>query len=161
MTCEPVLLPGKISNPNKSVWRAAIELQRSYQHLRDYLRRQERYARDGVQCFWLVREAVYSALANSIAQRRLKGEFGGKVPPDGFYPALRELPWAIYRPESDQLQVAGNPAFTLASFLEAVVMDRLVFDGKMPFPHRATIPSTRQYASSLRRAKVTRSSAQR
>ncbi|WP_083377769.1 hypothetical protein [Pseudomonas rhodesiae] len=44
----------------------AIELQRSYQHLRDFVRRQERYERYGVECYWLVRDEVAKPLGKSI-----------------------------------------------------------------------------------------------
>lgn len=61
----------------------AIELQRSYQHLRDFARRQERYARWGVECYWLVRLEVGRTLGKAIMTKRWKEEFDRKLPPHG------------------------------------------------------------------------------
>lgn len=43
-----------------------IELQRSYQHYRDYLRRQQRYQESGIEAYWLTRQEFFLALAKSI-----------------------------------------------------------------------------------------------
>lgn len=50
--------------------RIAIELQRSYQHLRDFVARQERYAKHGIECYWLVRHEVGKTLMNVIMKKR-------------------------------------------------------------------------------------------
>ncbi|SDW00138.1 Competence protein CoiA-like family protein [Pseudomonas syringae] len=63
--------------------RIAIELQRSYQHLRDFVRRQERYARWGVECYWLVRHDVGRTLGKAIMTKRWKEEYDRKNPPHG------------------------------------------------------------------------------
>jgi|GEM_PF-1614757 len=63
--------------------KVAIELQRSYQHLRDFVRRQERYARYGVECYWLVRQEVGRTLGKAIMTKRWKDEFDRKTLPLG------------------------------------------------------------------------------
>lgn len=61
----------------------AIELQRSYQHLRDFVARQQRYTRSGVECYWLVRHEVGMTLLNAIMRKRWKEDFNRTVPPPG------------------------------------------------------------------------------
>ncbi|NWF06692.1 hypothetical protein HX810_03260 [Pseudomonas salomonii] len=63
--------------------KVAIELQRSYQHLRDFVRRQDRYERSGVECYWLVRHEVGRTLGKAIMTKRWKEEFDRKNPPPG------------------------------------------------------------------------------
>lgn len=83
-----------VGGTGKDRWRAdvyvemgerkvAIELQRSYQHLRDFVRRQERYARSGVECYWLVRHEVGRTLGKAIMTKHWKEEFDRKIPPHG------------------------------------------------------------------------------
>lgn len=98
-------VPG--SSPDGEKWKAdilinhagrviAIELQRSYQHQRDFLRRQNRYKDSGVECYWLLRQDVFSTLTLSTAKTLIKRDFGGKMPPGGVgVGALPELPVAL------------------------------------------------------------------
>ena len=58
--------------------RLAVEIQRSYQSLRDYRKRQERYREAGVKSLWLLRQERYSTLTKSMGKERLRTEFGGK-----------------------------------------------------------------------------------
>jgi hypothetical protein len=74
----------------------AIELQRSYQHLRDFTRRQQRYADSGVECYWLVRRETFFTLAKATSRLRLKRDFGNAWPPAGIGTGmLPELPVAV------------------------------------------------------------------
>lgn len=61
----------------------AIELQRSYQHLREFVARQHRYARAGVECYWLVRHEVGMTLLNAIMKKRWLEDFNRCMPPPG------------------------------------------------------------------------------
>jgi competence protein CoiA len=61
----------------------AIELQRSYQHLRDFERRQQRYAASSVECYWLVRHETFRTLAKATARKLLREEYGNNFPPNG------------------------------------------------------------------------------
>ena len=64
--------------PNGTKWKAdvlfaiherniAIVLQRSYQHLREFRRRQERFAECGIECFWLFRDVPFVTFSNTTA----------------------------------------------------------------------------------------------
>lgn len=60
-----------------------IELQRSYQSLRDFQKRQDRYRDSGVESYWLVRQEGFATLAKSAARLVLKRDFGNKWPAQG------------------------------------------------------------------------------
>lgn len=93
----------------------AVELQRSYQHLRDYIRRQERYAASAVECYWLVRREAYMTLSKATSQLRLKREFGGVFPPGGIGAGmLPELPVARF-------ETAGTPLVHFGDFQTATM----------------------------------------
>ncbi|WP_088743147.1 competence protein CoiA [Cobetia sp. QF-1] len=88
--------------------RVAIELQRSYQHLRDFIRRQERYAESDVECYWLVRKDVFITLSKATARLLLKRDFEGLFPPGGIGTGmLPELPVAMLNIEAEQLVEFG------------------------------------------------------
>lgn len=97
-----------IEHPGADGWRAdvwidvpgrpvAVELQHSYQHLRDYLRRQQRYAGAGVACMWLVLHKPYLTLTNACFRHRWKEELN------------RPKSW----PEDQGVLLRDLPAFTL------------------------------------------------
>lgn len=115
-SCDEV--PGR--SPNGEKWEAdvlftvsgrtiAIELQRSYQHLRDFTHRQERYTASAVECYWLVREGTFHTLAKSTSRLLLKRDFGNVYPPDGIGTGmLPELPVAMLDTEVEQLVQFGE-----------------------------------------------------
>lgn len=97
-----------IEHPGSDGWRAdvwidvpgrpvALELQHSYQHLRDYHKRQLRYAASGVNCFWLVMDKPYATLTNACMKHRWREELG------------RPKSW----PASQGILLSNLPAFTL------------------------------------------------
>ncbi|MET2523263.1 competence protein CoiA [Ralstonia pseudosolanacearum] len=91
----------------------AVEIQRSYQSLRDYRDRQERYRVAGVSALWLMREDRYKTLTKSMSKERLRVEFGGKFPPSGhFGPCLADVPIA-------RLELEPQPRVTGAGFFSA------------------------------------------
>lgn len=74
----------------------AVELQRSYQHLREYSRRQGRYTSSGVECYWLVRVESFAALARATSRLVLERDFGNVWPEGGIGTGmLPELPLAV------------------------------------------------------------------
>jgi len=77
----------------------AIELQRSYQHLRDFTRRQERYKASGVEWYWLVRLETFRTPVNATGSLLLKRDYGNKWPEDGIGTgSLPELPVECWTP---------------------------------------------------------------
>ena len=90
--------------------RIVIELQRSYQHLDDYFSRQERYAKAGIECYWLIRPEPAHTLMGSLARFRIKRDSGGKLIPG--FPFVAELPMAI-------LETGNEPYIKFAKLLRA------------------------------------------
>lgn len=86
-----------------------IELQRSYQHLRDFTGRQERYAASAVECYWLVRKETFMTLGKATSRLLLKRDFGNKFPASGIGTGmLPELPVAMLDTEGEQLVMFGG-----------------------------------------------------
>ena len=101
----------------------AIELQRSYQHLREYTRRQERYSESGVECCWLVRKEVFITLSKATSRLLLAREFAGVFPETGIGTGmLPELPVAIVNTEDAQRVVfGGQKDATVQAWLEDIL----------------------------------------
>ncbi|MDR3413328.1 MAG: competence protein CoiA family protein [Formivibrio sp.] len=86
-----------------------IELQRSYQHLRDFTRRQERYTASAVECYWLVRKEMFITLGKATSRLRLKRDFGNVFPSGGIGTGmLMELPVAMLDTKGEQLVLFGG-----------------------------------------------------
>lgn len=108
--------------------RVALEIQHSYQHLRDYLRRQERYAAAGVDCVWLLPAKRYLALAKLTGRKRIKDEFGGKFPPCGYIgPCLAGLPVVMLREPATREIGGASLRATLDIWCRALVEGRFVW----------------------------------
>lgn len=109
--------------------KVAVEIQRSYQSLRDYRERQERYRNAGVKSVWLLRQERYSTLIRSMSKERLRTEFGGKFPPAGhFGPCISDLPIAMLELEPHPMvRGAGFFSATLPALLEAVLSNRFLW----------------------------------
>ena len=101
----------------------AIELQRSYQHLRDFMRRQERYAASGVACYWLVRKEGFLTLAKATGRLRVKRDFGGTFPSEGIGTGmLPELPVAmLHTDEAQRVDFGMLKSATVPAWLHGVV----------------------------------------
>lgn len=101
----------------------AIELQRSYQHLRDFTRRQERYAESGVECYWLVRKETFITLAKATSRLLLKRDYGNAFPPGGIGTGmLSELPVAMLDTENSQrVMFGGLKAATVPAWLAGIL----------------------------------------
>lgn len=104
----------------------AIELQRSYQHLRDYLRRQAIYKASGVECYWLVRREMFGALQKSATQILLKRDFNGAWPSGGIgLGMLPELPAAILDADNEHQVIFGMfKTATMQQYLDGIIMGR-------------------------------------
>jgi hypothetical protein len=136
--CEEV--PGR--SPGGDKWEAdvlfsvpdrtiVIELQRSYQHLRDFIRRQERYAASGVECYWLLRKETFFTLAKGTSRLLLKREFGNVFPPGGIGTGmLPELPIAMLETEGEQLvQFGGFKTATVPTWLAGILNSSYQYRG--------------------------------
>lgn len=101
----------------------AIELQRSYQHLRDFLRRQDRYAASGVECYWLVRSETFRTLAKATSRLLLKRDFRNVYPDAGIGTGmLPELPVSMLDAGEQQRVVFGlSKAATVPDWLSGVL----------------------------------------
>jgi competence protein CoiA len=130
--------PGK--SPSGDRWEAdvlfsvngrtiAIELQRSYQHLREFLRRQERYAASSVESYWLVRHETYITLSKATSRLLLKRDFNNVWPAGGIGTGmLPELPVAVF-------DTAGAPRVLFGLGMEATMRAWLtgVLDGSFQY----------------------------
>lgn len=107
-----------------------IEVQHSYQHLRDYLRRQERYVQSGVDAYWLLYTPRYMTLVNSMGKHRVKTEFSGKIPSDGFFPCVPQLPIAYFDTSDEHGIVKGARFFqaTLQDWLKSLISNEFKYD---------------------------------
>lgn len=110
----------------------AIELQRSYQHLRDFVRRQEWYERYGVECYWLVRDEVAKPLGKSILRKRWNEEFNRTMPHDSFFVNLPTFFFSILNPEADVHVNVHSPRLSTSHFelLAAIFNNDLRWNGK-------------------------------
>ncbi|MBZ2206541.1 competence protein CoiA [Massilia soli] len=101
----------------------AIELQRSYQHLRDFMRRQDRYTVSGVECFWLVRHETFLTLSKATSRLLLKRDFGNVFPEDGIGTGmLPELPVAMLETGGEQRVLFGaGKCATVHDWLEGIL----------------------------------------
>ena len=101
----------------------AIELQRSYQHLRDFIKRQERYSASGIECYWLVRQDVFITLTKATTRLLLKREFDNVFPLEGIGTgSLPELPVSLLETEPRQLVHYGlGKGGTVAHWLTGIL----------------------------------------
>lgn len=111
----------------------AIEIQHSYQHLRDYRARQARYNEAGVRAFWVLYPPRYATLANSIMKFRHKHEFNGVLPEDqntmrGMN-QTKDLPVVWMDPEaSSPIKMPGLNTSEIAPWIGAVIDGRFNYD---------------------------------
>lgn len=108
--------------------RVAVEIQRSYQHLRDYRERQARYGNSNVFAVWLLNVEGYRRLCKSTGRERLRAEFGGRIPKGGYAPCLPDLPVAFLEFEPE-IFIKGARMFKAPAdeWLRAVVEDRFTW----------------------------------
>ena len=107
----------------------AIEVQHSYQHLREYFDRQERYVRSGVEAYWLLYSPRYMTLAKSLSKHRIKTEFAGKLPDGDLFPCVPQLPIAYFDPYDEQGMVKGARLFraTLEDWLKSLISNEFKY----------------------------------
>lgn len=100
-----------------------IELQRSYQHFRDFTRRQERYTASAVECYWLVRKETFITLGKATSRLLLKRDFGNVFPTSGIGTGmLPELPVAMLDTEGEQRVLFGGLKYaTVQKWLEGIL----------------------------------------
>lgn len=109
----------------------AIELQRSYQHLRDFEARQARYARHGVECYWLVRWEVGRTLMDAIMKKRWREDFNRTMPPDDHW--INSSPkffFGILAPGTEIDVTSPGYYANHLDFLTHIIARELQWDGK-------------------------------
>lgn len=109
----------------------AVELQRSYQTVDEFIARQERYARHGVECYWLTRRTNLSAVTKVTGRLRMRREWDGKFPPGqrGFFPLIAEFPVSVLLlGEPARVWHVGNTVSDLDDWLRAVIERRYLYD---------------------------------
>lgn len=125
-------VPGQ--SPGGGTWKAdvlfsvsgrtiVIELQRSYQHLRDFIRRQERYTESNVECYWLTRREQFITLGRATSRLLLKRDYSNVFPPGGIGTGmLPELPVAMLDTEDEQLvQFGGMKSASVPTWLAGIL----------------------------------------
>lgn len=110
----------------------AVEIQRSHQHIRDFVRRTERYTRHGIRCVWIVRFDQFQSLVKRIFNQRYRAEVHHKrsleehetlvAMPDFFYASLSTN-------EGNTKIGIPRGVFTLDEYISAVSDNRFVFNG--------------------------------
>lgn len=104
------------TTPNGTKWKAevlftagarsvVVQLQRGYQPLREFRRRQARFAECGLECCWLFRRETFATLSANLAHTRAGA-------------ALPELPVAVL--EQQRVEV-GDSLLSLTEWLSALV----------------------------------------
>lgn len=108
-----------------------IELQRSYQHLRDFIRRQERYIASSVECYWLVRADTFITLSKATSRLLLKRDFGNVFPSEGIGSGmLPELPVSMLEVEGElMVQFGGFKAATVPVWLSGILDGAYQYSG--------------------------------
>lgn len=106
----------------------AIEIQHSYQHLREYTKRQTKYTSHGVEAYWLLYPDRYPTIIKSIAVLQVKTEFGGKFPPGIPIGCMPNLPLMLYTLEPERL-VRGMqcPGYLLNEWIQSIIDKRFIF----------------------------------
>jgi competence protein CoiA len=103
--------------PNGTKWKAdvlfssagrtiAVQLQRGYQPLREFRRRQLRFAQCSIECFWLFRRETFETLRNNIMHTQSVG-------------ALPALPMAML--EEQRIEFGGAKNATITQWLSGVL----------------------------------------
>lgn len=106
--------------------RLAVEIQHSYQHLRDYRDRQAKYRGAGVRCLWLLRHDRLITLMKSM-RNELYREGGLVQGHGGFDPQVPVTGLGL--DEAGEARVLGGwplVSATLADVLEGVLTERFI-----------------------------------
>lgn len=101
----------------------AIELQRSYQTLHEFLLRQERFASAGMECYWLMRQEGFRTLQKATLKEALLRDFGHNAPSKDIGTGMiPELPVAMLVPGvALPVQFGQLKSSTVRQWLEALV----------------------------------------
>jgi hypothetical protein len=76
----------------------AIEIQRSYQHLDDFLRRQRRYEESGVECYLRIYFSRIGLGGNELSQGTLQGHFLRKIGDWWWVAETEEAKYPLHNP---------------------------------------------------------------
>lgn len=139
-TAREMGIPAFIEHSSTHGWRSdvwlmidgapvAVEIQHSYQHLRDYRFRQARYAEQGVRCLWLVMSKPYLTLLKSAGTQRWIEDFGRGKWPEGESQCLRDVPVGMLNLDQEQNPRVAGPRLgsSLHDVLQAFIENRFVW----------------------------------
>lgn len=140
-TAREMGIPAHIEHSSPHGWRSdvwlaingspiAVEIQHSYQHLRDYRRRQARYNEQGVRCLWLLMQKPYMTLLKSARTLRWREEFDRGNWPIGEGAMLRDVPVGRLNLQHEQPPVVSGPRLgaPLHEVLQAFIENRFIWN---------------------------------
>lgn len=109
-----------------------FEIQHSYQHLRDYFKRQERYMKSNVECYWVLFKPRFLTVSKSIAKFRIKEEFGNTFPKDEKIASgvnqISTLPIVWLEPEEkEHIKAPGFFSADCSSWIDSVLSGRFSY----------------------------------
>lgn len=109
----------------------AIEVQHSHQTLKTYLDRQNKYLRNGFECYWIIYHPCFKRLNKAVGKHIIK-ENGNKWPGDGksLLPFIPTLPTSLYLTHGEppyHVFNGGKTQYTLSEWLTAIANDKFKF----------------------------------
>ena len=108
----------------------AVEIQHSYQHIRDYRHRQARYMEQGVRCLWLVMAQPYKTLLGSSGKIRWREEFDRGKWPEGENQCVSDVPVGMLNLGQEHNPMVAGPRLyaSLREVLQAFIEHRFIWD---------------------------------
>lgn len=104
-----------------------FEIQQSPQTLTTYLQRQNTYTNAGIETYWLLYKPRYETITKAIKKYVLK-ELKNKLPPEGIYPSLNNLPIFYIDEIEDKVKGVGLFNHSIRDFLLSIINNRISYD---------------------------------
>lgn len=109
-----------------------FEVQHSYQHLREYFKRQEKYQKSGIECYWVLYKPRFIAVIKSISKHRLKKEFGNVFPKDleagRGLGQISSLPIVWFEPKDiEPIKAPGFFSVNTSAWIRSILDDSFIY----------------------------------